>query len=133
MENSPGSATPQKPRTYYGFISYSHRDSALVRRLHCELELYRVPQRLVGKPSPVEARKAEADRRHARDLVRRAEPARARTHEGQACMAACNRDHRIDCGMHRWLLGGRVLWPSGKPRLREARKRGIGPAPLSRG
>jgi WD40 repeat protein len=53
MENSPGSATPQKPRTYYGFISYSHRDSALVRRLHRELELYRVPQRLVGKPSPV--------------------------------------------------------------------------------
>ena len=48
MENSPGSATPQKLRTYYGFISYSHRDSALVRRLHRELELYRVPQWLVG-------------------------------------------------------------------------------------
>jgi len=38
---------------YYGFISYSHRDSALVLRLHRELEQYRVPQRLVGKPSPV--------------------------------------------------------------------------------
>ena len=53
MENSAGSATPQKPRTYYAFISYSHRDSVLVRRLHREMEQYRVPQRLLGKPSPV--------------------------------------------------------------------------------
>ena len=53
MENAPGSAASQQPRTYCGFISYSHRDSGLVRRLHRELEQYRVPQRLVGKPSPV--------------------------------------------------------------------------------
>ena len=55
MDKAPGSATSQQPRIYYGFISYSHRDSALVRRLHRELEQYRVPQRLLGKPSPVRA------------------------------------------------------------------------------
>ena len=51
MENSPRSATSQQPRTYYP--SYSHRDSALVQRLHREMEQYRVSQRLLGKPSPV--------------------------------------------------------------------------------
>jgi hypothetical protein len=53
MDKAPGSATSQQPRTYYGFNSYSHRDSPLVRQRHREMEQYRVPQRLMGKPSPV--------------------------------------------------------------------------------
>jgi tetratricopeptide (TPR) repeat protein len=34
---------------YRAFISYSHRDSAWVRRLHRALESYRVPAKLVGR------------------------------------------------------------------------------------
>ena len=34
---------------YYGFISYSHRDSVIARTIHRRLEAYRLPKRLVGK------------------------------------------------------------------------------------
>ena len=34
---------------YYGFISYSHRDSVIARTIHHRLEAYRLPKRLVGK------------------------------------------------------------------------------------
>jgi len=35
-------------RRYRAFISYSHRDTAIGRRLHARLEAYRLPRRLVG-------------------------------------------------------------------------------------
>ena len=35
--------------SYRAFISYSHRDKAHVRRLHREMESYRVPPKLIGK------------------------------------------------------------------------------------
>jgi tetratricopeptide (TPR) repeat protein len=37
---------------YFAFISYSHSDSKIARRLHRWLESYRVPTRLVGKETP---------------------------------------------------------------------------------
>lgn len=36
---------------YWAFISYSHRDESWARWLHRAIEAYRVPGRLVGKPS----------------------------------------------------------------------------------
>jgi WD40 repeat protein len=36
---------------YWAFISYSHRDTAWARWLHRQLEGYRVPKTLVGRPS----------------------------------------------------------------------------------
>ena len=44
--------TSSAPR-YTAFVSYSHSDSKLVRRLHRELETYKVPRKLVGLVSPV--------------------------------------------------------------------------------
>src|SRR4051812_28366232 len=38
---------------YRAFISYSHRDKQLARRLHRELESYRIPAKLVGKVTGV--------------------------------------------------------------------------------
>jgi tetratricopeptide (TPR) repeat protein len=38
---------------YCAFISYSHTDSKVARRLHRWLESYRVPARLVGKDTPI--------------------------------------------------------------------------------
>jgi tetratricopeptide (TPR) repeat protein len=38
---------------YRAFISYSHRDKAHVRRLHREVESYRIPPKLVGKVTAV--------------------------------------------------------------------------------
>lgn len=38
---------------YKAFISYSHRDERWARWLHRKLETYRVPKRLVGRPSPL--------------------------------------------------------------------------------
>jgi tetratricopeptide (TPR) repeat protein len=37
---------------FRAFISYSHADQAMARRLHHALETYRVPERLVGQASP---------------------------------------------------------------------------------
>jgi tetratricopeptide (TPR) repeat protein len=37
---------------YRAFISYSHADAAFGMRLHRLLETYRLPQRLVGRPTP---------------------------------------------------------------------------------
>jgi len=38
---------------YRAFISYSHSDSRIARRLHRWLEAYRIPVRLVGRGSPI--------------------------------------------------------------------------------
>lgn len=38
---------------YWAFISYSHRDEEWAQWLHKELETYRVPRRLVGRPTPL--------------------------------------------------------------------------------
>lgn len=40
-------------RSYWAFISYSHRDSAWARKIHAGIEKYRVPKRLVGNPTPL--------------------------------------------------------------------------------
>lgn len=37
---------------YRAFISYSHADAVFGRRLHRRLEAYRLPRRLVGRPTP---------------------------------------------------------------------------------
>ena len=39
--------------SYRAFISYSHRDKALVRRLHREVESFRIPPKLVGRVTSV--------------------------------------------------------------------------------
>ena len=36
---------------YWAFISYSHQDRAWAEWLHKAVETYRVPRRLVGRPS----------------------------------------------------------------------------------
>ena len=41
-----------EPARYRAFISYSHRDATVGRRLHRRLERYKVPQRLVGRTTP---------------------------------------------------------------------------------
>ena len=40
---------------YWGFISYSHRDTAVARALQNAIESYRIPRRLVGLATPVGA------------------------------------------------------------------------------
>ena len=45
------SAESHEPARYWAFISYSHRDRRWGDWLHRSLETYRVPRRLVGKPS----------------------------------------------------------------------------------
>jgi tetratricopeptide (TPR) repeat protein len=40
-------------RRYRAFISYSHADSAAVRWLHRAIETYRLPERIVGQPTPL--------------------------------------------------------------------------------
>lgn len=42
---------PESPWRYWAFISYSHHDKASAVRLHQQLESYRVPEALVGRPS----------------------------------------------------------------------------------
>lgn len=37
---------------FWAFISYSHRDKAVAKRLQRQLETYRVPRRLVGRETP---------------------------------------------------------------------------------
>ena len=44
-----------EPAEYRAFISYSHRDKVVARRLHRMLEAYRVPTKLVGRKTPVGA------------------------------------------------------------------------------
>ena len=41
---------PPEPK-YWAFISYNHQDDAWGRWLHRQIENYRVPRRLVGRPS----------------------------------------------------------------------------------
>ena len=36
-------------RRFSAFVSYSHSDEAFARRLHRQLEAYRLPRRLLGK------------------------------------------------------------------------------------
>ncbi len=43
---------PGAPK-YWAFISYSHRDAAVAAALQRALETYRVPRRLVGRPTPL--------------------------------------------------------------------------------
>ncbi len=45
------SSQPQDGRRYWAFISYSHHDSRAATRLHRRLESYRVPRRLIGRPT----------------------------------------------------------------------------------
>ena len=40
-------------RSYYAFISYSHRDEVFARWLHRALETYRVPRALIGRETPM--------------------------------------------------------------------------------
>jgi len=51
MDEAGGPGTPADPYTYWAFISYSHADERGARWLHSGLEAYRVPRRLVGRPS----------------------------------------------------------------------------------
>jgi tetratricopeptide (TPR) repeat protein len=39
--------------TYVAFISYSHADTAIAKRLHRWLESYRIPRRLIGRETPL--------------------------------------------------------------------------------
>ncbi|MFM8890910.1 MAG: toll/interleukin-1 receptor domain-containing protein [Planctomycetia bacterium] len=39
----------EAPVNYVAFISYSHADAAIAKRLHRWLESYRIPRRLVGR------------------------------------------------------------------------------------
>jgi tetratricopeptide (TPR) repeat protein len=42
-----------EPASYRAFISYSHRDKVIARRLHRVIEAYRVPKKLVGRSTVV--------------------------------------------------------------------------------
>jgi tetratricopeptide (TPR) repeat protein len=54
----PAQPVPQAPK-YWAFLSYSHHDKAVAKRLQRQLETYRLPRRLVGRETsegPVPAR-----------------------------------------------------------------------------
>lgn len=56
--NPPAQPLPQAPK-YWAFLSYSHHDKAVAKRLQRQLETYRLPRRLVGRETsegPVPAR-----------------------------------------------------------------------------
>jgi hypothetical protein len=56
--NAPAQPVPQAPK-YWAFLSYSHHDKAVAKRLQRQLETYRLPRRLVGRETsegPVPAR-----------------------------------------------------------------------------
>lgn len=56
----PAADAPREPR-YWAFLSYSHHDKAVAKRLQKQLETYRVPRRLIGRETshgPVPARVA---------------------------------------------------------------------------
>lgn len=46
---SPGAAEPTGEFRYWAFLSYSHHDKTIAKRLQKQLETYRVPKRLVGR------------------------------------------------------------------------------------
>jgi tetratricopeptide (TPR) repeat protein len=48
-------AAPDAPMRYWAFLSYSHHDKAIAKRLQKQLETYRVPRRLVGRETSVGA------------------------------------------------------------------------------
>ncbi|WP_457336886.1 TIR domain-containing protein [Rhizobacter sp. P5_C2] len=50
-DSLPASPTAPSPR-YGAFISYSHHDKLVARRLQRQLETYRLPKRLVGRATP---------------------------------------------------------------------------------
>lgn len=50
---------PERGDGYRAFISYSHRDDGIAKTLHKRLETYRLPKKLIGRPSergPIPAR-----------------------------------------------------------------------------
>jgi MTH538 TIR-like domain (DUF1863) len=50
---------PERADGYRAFISYSHRDDGIAKTLHKRLETYRLPKKLIGRPSergPIPAR-----------------------------------------------------------------------------
>jgi len=49
--SSPISPSQEHRRDYWAFISYSHKDTAWARKVHSGIETYRVPRRLVGRPT----------------------------------------------------------------------------------
>jgi len=54
----PAQPVPQAPK-YWAFLSYSHHDKAVAKRLQRQLETYRLPRRLIGRETsegPVPAR-----------------------------------------------------------------------------
>lgn len=50
--DAPAASTSGNAPRYWAFISYSHHDKAVARRLQRQLETYRVPRRLVGRETP---------------------------------------------------------------------------------
>ncbi len=48
----PAPAEPAEAFRYWAFLSYSHHDKAIAKRLQKQLETYRVPKRLVGRETP---------------------------------------------------------------------------------
>lgn len=50
---SPTDGAPSNTPAYRAFLSYSHRDKAITRRLHRTLETYRIPAKLVGTQTAV--------------------------------------------------------------------------------
>lgn len=46
---APAAAEPADGYRYWAFLSYSHHDKAIAKRLQRQLETYRVPKRLVGR------------------------------------------------------------------------------------
>jgi tetratricopeptide (TPR) repeat protein len=52
VEGPAGNNSPNAPR-YWAFLSYSHHDKLIAKRLQRQLETYRVPRRLVGRETSV--------------------------------------------------------------------------------
>jgi tetratricopeptide (TPR) repeat protein len=48
-----GAAGQNDAHRYWAFLSYSHGDTAMADKLHRQLETYRVPRNLVGRPHPL--------------------------------------------------------------------------------
>jgi len=51
-EDSPTAGSPVPAPRYGAFISYSHHDKVVARRLQRQLETYRIPRRLIGRATP---------------------------------------------------------------------------------
>jgi tetratricopeptide (TPR) repeat protein len=52
VEGPAGNTSPNAPR-YWAFLSYSHHDKLVAKRLQRQLETYRVPRRLIGRETSV--------------------------------------------------------------------------------